>query len=743
MAKKWSEVASSEAFISLPPDQKEAVRNQYFDQVVAPQIGDSSQIPIARQQFDEQTKITNLPEIRAELPKATDDMSGLDKFRAGIGKSLVDTAYGVGQLAVDQLSRPANIAEGLVGGLSPDNPIAQGVKRTNEFWLQPQKYMENQAAERRAIDADLMSTGAGLGGNVVGTAAQMIGPGAVLRGTTAARAFSPSTIGGNIAQGAVLGAAQPHTDSGDQAINTGLGGLFGGIGAGLVKAAGGTINGLRNLLSRSGLTNAERRAGEIILRESTNPSGLTFEESAVPGVQRTLGESTQDPGLMALENTMRARNRGAFDPIDQSNNAARVQQLQQIAGTDADMAAAIEARDLATSSMRDKAFTEGADYSRLSGIMNDLERARLMMQAEDVAALNAAARKAEADRLSAMASEVSAMNAENAPLRAVGGGAPEFPVMSPAEIAKRAEAVPELPVMTQKEIDKAAESVSRTNLDPLKRRLRGISSSNAGNPAVQSALNHVDSALGGAGNSVNGLYNVRKYIDALMTGKAGNDTTSAKAATSQLMAMKSAIDDELSLRAPSFSEYLDAFKSASKPINRMEVGQEVLSKASGAVPDQLGNPVLTPAGIMRATSDLDAISAKATGFKKAKAADILTPADISSIKAIQEDMIRQASRQRSATIGSQTGERFAIGERLAQQSVLGKVPVVGQIFEHFEKVADDALQERLAFLIANPKHARRVIDALPKNDQKPVRQMLANLAMATSKSAGTKKEAVE
>lgn len=677
-------------------------------------------------------------QAEAQKPSVTDNMSGLDQFRAGIGKSLVDTAYGVGQQVATMGLTPARLGLGLASTVMPEQAA-----QAEQIISTPERFFQEKAAERRAIDADLMDTGAGIGGNVVGTAAQLIGPGAALKGTAAARALLPTTIRGNIAQGAALGALQPSTSAGDQAINTSLGGLFGGLGAGLVKAAGGTINGLRNLLSRSGLTNAERRAGEIILRESTNPSGLNFEESAVPGVQRTLGESTQDPGLMALENTIRARKRGAFDPLDMSNNAARVQQLQQIAGTDADMAAAIEARDIATGSMRDKAFTEGADYSRLSGIMNDLERGRLMMQAEDVAALNAAARQAEADRLSAMASEVSAMNAENAPLRAVGGGAPEFPVMSSAEIAKRVDATPEFPVMTQKEIDKAAESVSRTNLDPLKRRLRGISSSNAGNPAVQSALNHVDSALGGAGNSVNGLYNVRKYIDALMTGKAGNDTTSAKAATSQLMAMKNAIDDELKLRAPSFSEYLDAFKSASKPINRMEVGREVIDTAGGVIPDLLGNPTLTPAGVMKATTDLDAISAKATGFKKSKASDILTPDDIASIKAIQDDMIRQAARLKPAVAGSPTFERQAIGERLVKQSVLGKSPVVGKIFEHYEKVADDILNEKLAFLIANPKHARRVIDALPKNDQKPVRQMLANLAMATSKSAGTKKEAVE
>lgn len=590
----------------------------------------------------------------AQKPSVTDNMSGLDLFRAGIGKSLVDTAYGVGQQVATRGLTPARLGLGLASTVMPEQAA-----QAEQIISIPERWFQQENAERRALDADLMDTGAGLAGNVTGTVAQLVGPGAALKGTAAARALLPTTIRGNVAQGAALGALQPSTSAGDQAINTSLGGLFGGLGAGLVKAAGGTINGLRNLLSRSGLTNAERRAGEIILRESTNPSGLTFEESAVPGVQRTLGESTQDPGLMALENTMRARNRGAFDPIDQSNNAARVQQLQQIAGTDADMAAAIEARESASSGLRDTAFKEG----------------------------EAAAEQARQQSALMLGSD--------------------------------------------------------SGIKGLREQVSSMASSASGRPSVQSAVKDVDRALKNAGDSVGGLYQVRQYIGDLMEGKAGNDKSYAKAATRELMQIRDALDEQLASRAPSFPEYLQAYRGASKPINRMEVGREVISKASGSIPDQLGNPVLTPAGMMRATSDLDAISSKATGFKKAKAAEILTPDDVSAIKAIQDDMVRQASRQRSATVGSQTAERVAIGERLAQQSVLGKVPVAGQIFEHFEKIADDALQERLAFLIANPKHARRVIDALPKNDQKPVRQMLANLSMATSKSAGTKKEAVE
>lgn len=55
MPKKWSEVAESPQFQALSPQAQEAARGQYFDQVVAPQVGDPSQVQRARQQFDQQT----------------------------------------------------------------------------------------------------------------------------------------------------------------------------------------------------------------------------------------------------------------------------------------------------------------------------------------------------------------------------------------------------------------------------------------------------------------------------------------------------------------------------------------------------------------------------------------------------------------------------------------------------------------------------------------------------------------
>lgn len=56
MAKPWADVANSPQYQALPPDQQEAARNQYFSQVVAPQVS-PDQIPIAKSQFDASTAV--------------------------------------------------------------------------------------------------------------------------------------------------------------------------------------------------------------------------------------------------------------------------------------------------------------------------------------------------------------------------------------------------------------------------------------------------------------------------------------------------------------------------------------------------------------------------------------------------------------------------------------------------------------------------------------------------------------
>lgn len=75
-AKPWKQVVASQEYQALSPDQQEAARQQYFAEVVAPQIGDPAQVQQARMQFDAQTKVdraggaSRLQQIEAALRAA-------------------------------------------------------------------------------------------------------------------------------------------------------------------------------------------------------------------------------------------------------------------------------------------------------------------------------------------------------------------------------------------------------------------------------------------------------------------------------------------------------------------------------------------------------------------------------------------------------------------------------------------------------------------------------------------------
>ncbi len=589
-----------------------------------------------------------------QIPAPTEGMSNYERFMAGVGKSFVDTYEGSKQAAIDSLNRNlAGITQGARAvGL---DGLAQSIANNGGQWVLSNAIdAQRNAADRKKIDAPLNSTGAGIAGNVAGTVAQILGPGALARGTTAGAMLLPRTVAGNALQGLAIGSLQPAVNEQERGVNSLIGLTGGGLGAIGGKVLGATVNAGRNalsMLSGRGLSTTDQAAGQALMREATNPNAITVTPSAVPGVNRTLGEATLDPGLMALENTMRASRRGAFEQIDTANNAARVAQLERIAGNPQQIATAEAARDASTSGLRDRAFAEGAESARQA------QQARALMVGTDPA------------------------------------------------------------------------------INALRAQVSGIARAKAGNPAVQSALNDVNKALENSGDSVAGLYNVRQYIGDLLSGKAGGDKSSARAASSELLGIRELLDKELASRAPSFPEYLNAYRLASKPINRMQVGQELIDRSSGSVQDSIGNPRLTPAAFSRSVSDLDRIAANATGFKKAKAAEILTSDDVAAINAIQDDMRRQFARQSSATTGSQTAERLDIGGRLVRRGLIRAIPGVKDVAEFVEQQASDRLKERLAYLMANPAEAKRVLAALDKQSAESVRRVLSQLSFTAGNTA--------
>lgn len=176
----------------------------------------------------ESSATPTVSEAPARGPDPTEGMSGFDRFAAGAGKSIVDTGRGLAQLGVDFVNAPATMTRAIRG----EESVPQGRLDRATAGLQASQ------AEADRLDAPLMDTGSGLAGNVAGYGAQLLTPAAALRGTAGARALLPTTIAGNAAQGAALGAAQPLAEGDSRLENATWGGAFGAGGATLAKGVG-------------------------------------------------------------------------------------------------------------------------------------------------------------------------------------------------------------------------------------------------------------------------------------------------------------------------------------------------------------------------------------------------------------------------------------------------------------------------------------------------------------------------
>lgn len=533
----------------------------------------------------------------------TEGMSGVEKFAAGVGKSIYDTGRGLGQLV------------GVVD--------------------------EKDVDAARSRDASLMH-GAGLAGNILGTVGQVLAPGgaamrygaAVPKVAAAIRAASlPRSLGGMVAQGAALGATQ-QIGTGDSRLGNAAMGGAGALAGGLIpRGIGATGRAIAAPIRAVSGKGAERQAATVLRREAVDASRLMQSQpSAIPGVQRTLAEESLDPGIAVLQRGVFARTPEAATQAAR-NNSARVDALRTFAGDDAEVAAAEASRRAATEPLRQRAMrAAGVDVSRL------------------------------ATRLEGAVGRLKMRPAVQKPL---------------AEIA-------------------------------------GLLRASQDEPTVAN------------------LYNVRKTIDDMLSGRYGGEQASARAASSELMVVKRALDSAITKQAPEFGQYLSAYREASKGIDRMKVGQSLMENGAGSkVVDPVTQELtLTPAAFGRQAADLDRAAARATGFRKAKADNILQPQDKATIAAIADDLSRvNFASKAAAGPNSTTAQNLATqaAVKMAGKGLLSRVPLAGDIAALVGKYGEDRLNQVLATALQNPSEARRILNAFPANERHVVEGLLSRI----------------
>lgn len=224
-------------------------------------------------------------------------------------------------------------------------------------------------ADARARDAALMKTKAGLGGDIVGTGVDLL-PAALIPGAGA--------LGGAAAIGAGTGLLMPSTSTGETLGNVGLGAAAGPAGVLLGRGIGAVYQGAKAALEPLFQGGQQRIAARTLQSFAGGPqaaqqaaANLAHPPQVLPGVQPTTAELANNAGLAQLERTLRNNPEAltAMTARNQANRAAMTGAVNQIAGTDADIAAAQGARASAAEPLytaaRNATVPADADLGRL------------------------------------------------------------------------------------------------------------------------------------------------------------------------------------------------------------------------------------------------------------------------------------------------------------------------------------------------------------------------------------------
>lgn len=229
-------VKVDDKFVTLSPDQQQAIVEQ-----IAASLAD--RLGPTREQRRAALIASNPAEYDPDSPEfqakygAIAGMGTIDKLRAGAGKAFADTGRAVMQLI------PGNSEE-----------------------------ERRQVALARERDEALMSTKAGLAGNIVGNVA-LTAPAVLVPGA--------ATVPGAAITGAAIGALQPVTETGERVGNVAVGGALGGASQKIFNASGEALSRYlsgRQIAKRTEQIERLRSQAESQMSWATHPEVLAAEE---------------------------------------------------------------------------------------------------------------------------------------------------------------------------------------------------------------------------------------------------------------------------------------------------------------------------------------------------------------------------------------------------------------------------------------------------------------------------------
>jgi hypothetical protein len=576
MPKPWAEVASSPQYQSLNSDQQNAARQQYFSQVVAPQLSTPNDVAAARSQFEQQNGKTRPdfsdvqgsvgPTVAAQSPR-----SGLTNFADALQHHLMNAPIGIAQLA----SHGVNAGIQAVAG---GTDYAKGVQ--SRLDAQDQSIQQREADyQQRTPDG-----AASYGGAAVGEVAPwMTGMGearalGLLPKIEAAGKIALLKKGGLLAaEGGAMGAAQPVTGeggyAGQKAMQVGTGAVAAPMLAGGV-AIGGKVSSLGRYLTDSGrdaIAN-ERLAG--LFGDSTSTLDRLRNNSGIPGFQHTADQAIGTPEAVAAGRTMRNGAAGAkFAERESANNLALRQNAERLGGSDSDLEAAKLARSDGPGRFWKDNLALGAEdgrYSRAQTPLTDL--------------LNAGGRRSAAEHQSLTDARMI--------LGQVHRG-----TLDQAEASKQLANIQVTTRAGQKAMDQVHGILNKGMVNPSRIIAELERNAKSGNTVVsgaaEDALKTISKNQDGEGwVHVRALDDIRQNIGSMLAKNAPNGAAgSAEGAV--YGPLKAKIANQIDRAVPGYRNSLAAYASHSQPINDMQAFRTLLGAIDSGGRDAGSNQAVT------------------------------------------------------------------------------------------------------------------------------------------------------
>lgn len=202
--------------------------------------------------------------------------------------------------------------------------------------------------------------------------------------------------------------------------------------------------------------------------------------------------------------------------------------------------------------------------------------------------------------------------------------------------------------------------------------------------------------------SVQGLDYVKRALDDQINNATGNEQRI-------LAGLKDRLLTTIDTLSPDYAMARQTFQTMSRPINQMDVAQEIANRSIRPLDN-----TLQPSAFARNLSD--DVAQRATGFSGATLENTMEPQQLATLNALKDDLARSVlARDLGRGPGSDTTQKLAM-TNLAQRAGLPQgvinLPALGRFGNWVYDTADERMKAQLAQALLNPHETASLLSTV-------------------------------